>query len=158
MKLIDLILYGNVFAKHQSTECHLMPITTDIMRTSITRNEPYDALIITVSKGMYGEKGYRNWLRNFMDAMHNDSCIYWFRAGAQPKQDVLHVYICIGNKIRFKVKYAGSEGEREQMFDDGRIMHGKAWIAVCGPLEMRSMRLRPRRSGFQGFRYTQELW
>lgn len=127
-------------------------------KKSKVHSEPPDALIITVSKGMYGEKGYRNWLRNFLEAMNDDRCIYWFRAGAQPKQDVLHVYLCIGNKIRFKVKYAGSEGDKEQMFDDGRIMHGKAWIAVCGPVDRCQMQLQPQRSGFQGFRYTQELW
>src|SRR5688572_12292887 len=118
--------------------------------------EKPDALIITVSSGMYGEKGYRNWLRNFLHAMNDESMIYWFRAGGQPKHDVLYIYLCIGGKIRFRVRYAGSEGEREQMFDDGRVMYGKAWIIGCGPVERAPYKIE--RKGFQGFRYTQELW
>lgn len=115
-----------------------------------------DGIIITISAGMLKEKGYRNWLRNFLHYMSQDDTIYWMRQGSQPKREVLYVYLCIGGKIRFRVNYAGSEGSCEQMFDDGTIMYGKAWLILAGPV------VKPPRpivmKGFQGFRYTEKLF
>lgn len=115
-----------------------------------------EGIIITVSAGMYGEKGYRNWLRNFLDAMNDPNSIYWFRAGSQPKRDPLYLYLCIGGRIRYRVNYAGSEGPSQQMFDDGRVMSAKAWLVGCGPVARAPFKMKMK--GFQGFRYCNNLF
>jgi hypothetical protein len=123
--------------------------------------EPPDGIIITVSQSMIGPNGYRHWLRNFLEAMADteDDRFYWFRQGNRPKDDrsLRFVYLCIGGKIRYRVFYAGSEGERTMKFDNREDeLHGKAWILTAGPV-VRAPRV-IKRQGFQGFRYTQEIF
>lgn len=122
-----------------------------------------DGIIITVSKAMIGENGYRHWLRNFFYAMNrsenDENYFYWLRQGNRPKSDknLRFVYLCIGNKIRFRAYYAGSEGEGVKHFDNhDDPMFGKAWILISGPI-LRPSRPIPRK-GFQGFRYTTEIF
>lgn len=118
--------------------------------------EPPDGIIITISQKMLEEKGYKNWLKNFLDAMAKDEWTYWMRQGTQPKHDILYVYLCIGGKIRFRANFVMSEGPGEKTFKGGKKLYGKAWIVLCGPV------VRPAesiyRKGFRGFRYTQKLF
>lgn len=127
--------------------------------------EKPEGIIITVGAKMYGEHGYRRWLRNFLEAMEisstNDDWFYWFRQGAQPKeafQDTLqYVYLCIGGKIRYRVFYAGSRGPGSMQFaNHSTLMFGKAWILVAGPVERAPFKIEMK--GFQGFRYTHKLF
>lgn len=112
------------------------------------------SIIITVSAGR--ENGYRHWLRNFLETMDSESGVYWFRMANQPKIQPLHVYLCIGGKIRYRAKCVDAMGPAEVTFNDGREMYGKAWVRICGPVE-RPPEPIPRK-GFQGFRYTEELF
>lgn len=125
--------------------------------------QPPDGIVITISKSMIGDNGYRHWLRNFLEAMKESEkstdWFYWLRAGNRPKADVQlqYVYLCIGGKIRFRAFYAGSHGPREMQFvNHSKPMFGKAWITIAGPVE------RPPHpivmKGFQGFRYTQKIF
>lgn len=114
-----------------------------------------EAIIITVSAAMIGANGYRHWLRNFLDYMNSDG-VYSFRLSNQPKHKPQHVYLCIGGKIRFKTLCVQTSGKGIKVFDDGRQLFGKAWVMVCGPVT-RPRRPIPRK-GFQGFRYTPELF
>lgn len=128
------------------------------------RNEPPDGIIVTVSKGMIGDNGYRHWLRNFLEVMGKGDELgwnYYFRVSRQPKYDeyIRHVYLCIGGKIRFRVFYAGSEPAGKRRLTNGknyRIIDGKGWILTAGPVERPPMVIE--RKGFQGFRYTNQLW
>lgn len=115
-----------------------------------------DGIIITVGQAELKEKGYRNWLRNYLEAMGKDDWTYWYRLGNKPKHEVMWVYICIGGKIRFRSNFVMYHDDGYMTFRGGKILYGKAWVAICGPV------VRPDkpilRKGFQGFRYTHKLF
>lgn len=115
-----------------------------------------DGIIITISQGMLREKGYKNWLRNFLDAMSKEDWTYWMRQGSKPKYDFLYVYLNIGGKIRYRANFVSTEGPGEKTFSDGKRMYGKAWIVMCGPV-MKAPALHPMK-GFRGFRYTETIF
>lgn len=119
--------------------------------------EKPDAIILTVGAKELVEKGYKNWLRNFLEAMSDEECTYWYKMGNQPKfDDLMYVYICIGGRIRWRGNFVASSGPKEMEFSDGRRMFGKAWVIMCGPVVRAPYRID--RKGFQGFRYTNKLF
>ncbi len=117
--------------------------------------EPPDGIIITISQAMLKEKGYRNWLRNFLEAMGKDEWTYWMRQRNVPKHAVMWVYLCIGGKIRYRANCVMYHCAGEMIFGDRKV-YSKAWIVLAGPV------VRPEeviyRKGFQGFRYTHKLF
>jgi hypothetical protein len=121
-----------------------------------------EGIIITISRAQYQERGYRNWLRNFRHAMdkHDADYYYWLRVGSRPTQDkfLLYVYLCIGNRIRYRGFYAGHRETPEgfKQFDDGRTIRGRHWILIAGPVDRAPMPIQ--KQGFQGFRYTPKLF
>jgi hypothetical protein len=118
-----------------------------------------DGIIITISQQMLKEKGYRNWLRNYLNAMEKEDHIYYMRQGAQPKQDILYVYLCIGGKVRYRSNFVMSEGPGEKTFTSAAGSHtiyGRAWIIMSGPVVKPEFTVPMK--GFQGFRYTQKLF
>lgn len=128
------------------------------------REEPPVGIVITISAGMLAERGYRNWLSNFLLAMDQHDAqnpwTYWMRLGSQPKKDILYVYLCIGGKVRYRTYFAGSRPAGEMTFPnlDGSVktIAARAWVLLSGPVE------RPRvpvvMKGFRGFRYCGELF
>lgn len=135
---------------------HYQVLTQKPMKT---RTTPPDGIIVTISAKMYGTHGYRHWISNFLDAMkrHDDGIFYWLRCGVQPKvQDLQYVYLCIGGKIRYRCYFGGSRGAGTKEFMDGRVMDGKSWLVLSGPVEKAPTRIE--RKGFQGFRYTEKLF
>lgn len=113
-------------------------------------------IILTVSRGMYEANGYRHWLKNFLDCMTCDECHYSFRAGGKVKTEVQYIYLIIGGKIRFRIYFGGSSGSQTRDFDDGRSMWAKAWIFGAGPVTRPPQSIKMK--GFQGFRYTHEIF
>lgn len=101
---------------------------------------------------MLVEKGYRNWLTNFLNAMTYEDWTYWMRLGAVPKYEVMYVYLCIGNRIRYRANFVMYHGPGEFTFTDGKRLYGRAWVVLCGPVA-RAPRDIPMR-GFRGFRYS----
>lgn len=118
--------------------------------------EQPDGIIITISQGMLKEKGYRNWLRNFLDAMSRDDWTYWMRQGAKPKHDILYVYLCIGSKVRYRANFIMTDGPCEKEFNDGKRMFARSWIVMAGPVERPPFPIEMK--GFRGFRYTHKLF
>lgn len=119
--------------------------------------EKPEAIILTVGAKELEEKGYRNWLRNFQEAMSGEDWTYWYKMGNQPNfTDLLYVYICIGGRIRWRANFVESKGAMEMEFSDGRRMFGKAWIIISGPAVRAPYRIE--RKGFQGFRYSSKLF
>lgn len=116
-----------------------------------------DGIVITISQGMLKEKGYRNWLRNFLQAMEKEDWIYYMRQGAAPKRDILYVYLCIGGKVRFRANYGGTQSG-EMQFSDGKTMSAKVWVLLAGPLERPMRGQEPVMKGFRGFRYCEKLF
>lgn len=122
-----------------------------------------EGLIITISKGMIGSNGYRHWLRNFLAAMKKSEEVedhaYWFRQGNMPKSEseIKYVYLVIGNRVRFRVFYAGARGACTMQFENRPDpLFGKAWILAGGPVS-RPAQPYPMK-GFQGFRYCAKLF
>lgn len=110
--------------------------------------EPPDGIILTISRSM-------------ADPMFQDGrAAYWMRVAARPTQDksLRHVYLCMGNKIRYRGFYAGCQATPEgfKTFDTGRTLDGRFWILINGPIERAPYKMP--KQGFRGFRYTQELW
>ena len=92
-------------------------------------------------------KGYRAAIAE----MEHDDTAHWFLALAQ------HVYIVIGGKIDARFTFAGyREGGRDVRLWDGEIRAPKCWAILAGPAS-RPPQPVPMR-GFQGFRYTPDLW
>lgn len=123
-----------------------------------------DGIIITISAGMLKEKGYKNWLYNFMLAMDQhegpNPWVYWMRLGSQPKKDILYVYLCIGGKVRFRCFYAGARSASEKTFGelDGsqKTIRAKAWCLLSGPIVRPTIPIPMK--GFRGFRYCERLF
>ncbi len=105
---------------------------------------------------MLKEKGLRNWLRGFLEAMSKDDWTYWMRQGAKPKYPILWVYLCIGNKVKYRANFVMTEGPREMTFSNGDKMFAKVWIVMCGPV-VKAPGDFPMK-GFRGFRYTEKLF
>ena len=121
-------------------------------------SEPPEGIIITISAGMLKEKGLIAWTREFLHTMQTENWTYWMRVGARPTMDkyLLYVYLCIGNRIRYRALYAGSEGPGEKVFLNGTSLAARAWIILSGPVEKPPFPIEMK--GFRGFRYTQKLF
>lgn len=118
--------------------------------------QPPDGIIITISQAMIKEKGYRNWLRNFLNCMGRVTCMYSMRLDSKPKHDLLYVYLCIGGKVRYRATFVGTSGPAQRKFDDGMTMYAKAWVHLIGPVVRPLITVKMK--GFRGFRYTERLF
>lgn len=117
--------------------------------------EQPDGIIITISRKMLQEKGAKNWLKNFFDAMSKEDWTYYFRQGGRPKHDILYVYVNIGGKVRYRVNFVQTS-TGHMRFNDGKEMTAKVWIVTTGPLVKAPYVITMQ--GFQGFRYTHKLF
>lgn len=118
--------------------------------------ERSDGIIITISQALIKERSYRNWLKNYLDAMSNENWTYWMRLGAKPKFEVLYVYLVIGNKVRFRSKLVCYANDSTQTFPSGVIITARAWCIMCGPVVKPPYEIPMK--GFRGFRYTEKLF
>jgi hypothetical protein len=118
--------------------------------------EQPDGIIITISEKMLREKGYRNWLRNFLYAMGTDDCLYYMKQGAPPKRKILYVYLCIAGKIRYRANFVHASSAAYVTFSNGERMFARAWVALTGPV-VKPKDVFPMK-GFRGFRYTEKLF
>ena len=73
-----------------------------------------------------------------------------------PKVEVLHLYLLIEGKIEVRLNIAGYEpGDARQCWDRA-IRQPKVWAVCTAPVSRPEVPIS--RRGFQGFRYTEELW
>lgn len=119
--------------------------------------EPPEGIILTISAKMLKERGLITWLKQFHKSMNDEHCTYWFRAGAKPKYDkLLYIYLCIGNKIRYRINFVSAEAGGERTFTEGHSDTARAWIVACGPITKPCIPIKHK--GFRGFRYTHRLF
>lgn len=118
--------------------------------------EDRDGIVITISQAMLKEKGVLHWTRNFLEAMSKDDWCYYMRQGARPKHDPLYVYLCIGNKIRYRAMFVASMPASMMTFSDGKQFFARAWVVLAGPVEKPPHEIPWK--GFRGFCYTKLLW
>lgn len=75
---------------------------------------------------------------------------------AIPTIEVLHIYLLIEGQIDVRLNLAGFEPGDARECWDRTIRQPKYWAVCTGPVS-RPPEPMPRR-GFQGFRYTADLW
>ena len=75
---------------------------------------------------------------------------------AVPKHDVLHLYLVIEGQINARFNIAGYEPGDSKKCWDGKYRAPKYWAVCTGPVSEPEVPIKKR--GFQGFRYTADLW
>lgn len=119
-------------------------------------------IIVTFPRVFFEEVSTASFVREFLGMNNPDYEGYWLcKIGSIPRQEVLYCYIIINNRIRYRANIAGFEPGGPQQFDGRlsgkpRIHTAKAWMQLTGPIVKAPYRMEKR--GFQGFRYTEELW
>lgn len=73
-----------------------------------------------------------------------------------PKVEVLHMYLLIEGEIKLRLNIAGYEDGRARECWDTTIRKPKYWVICTGPVSRPPEPME--RRGFQGFRYTDDLW
>lgn len=119
-------------------------------------------IIVTFPRVFFEEVSRVKFVREFLAMNNSDYEGCWLcKVPAIPKLEVLHCYIIINNRIRYRANIAGFEQGGPQEFDGRlsgkrRVHTAKAWMQLTGPVVKAPYRMEMR--GFQGFRYTQDLW
>jgi hypothetical protein len=105
----------------------------------------------------FEEYGMRHFLRDFYFAPNDDprNC-FLFTLSGMPKYEVLHFYLVVGGRVRFRTNIAKFEGERTLAFANHRSIHGNAWVWCCAPVVRAPFKIEMK--GFRGFRYTEDLF
>lgn len=75
---------------------------------------------------------------------------------AIPKIEVLHLYLLVEGRIDVRLNIASYEPGDARECWDGEIRKPKVWAICTGPVSRPPEPITKR--GFQGFRYTQDLW
>lgn len=75
---------------------------------------------------------------------------------AKPTIDVLHMYLIIDGEITVRMNIAGYVPGDERECWDKTIRKPKFWAVCTGPVSRPPEKIL--RRGFQGIRYTEELW
>jgi len=120
------------------------------------RSDRPTSIIKTFSRTLvWFEISVWDFIRQF-EGLNDGESIWNAAIGSLPKYDVLNCYIVIDGKIRYRARIAGFECGGERTFIDGRTCSARNWMLLCAPVE-KAPRDIPMR-GFQGFRYTEELW
>lgn len=73
-----------------------------------------------------------------------------------PKHDVLHMYLIVDGEITVRMNIAGYEPGDARECWDRTIRKPKYWAVCTGPVSRPPEQIL--RRGFQGIRYTEELW
>ena len=122
------------------------------------RTEPPIAIIRTLPPFYAGEntEAGRSHAQALQDLETDDSAYLYISLSQQPKQEVLHVYLCIGGQINIRLNLAGYEaGDTRECFD-GSMRKAGVWAICTGPVSRPPEPIQ--RRGFQGHRYTGDLW
>ena len=128
--------------------------------TGIIRTLPYFGAGGTGDDGTDARaRAYRRMMRAFKEMESGDGRYVLIAFGQKPAIEVLHCYILVGGEIRVRANIAGWEPGDSiaglHCWDD-TTRHPK-WLAVLtGPVVWPEEPVK--RRGFQGFRYTEELF
>jgi len=103
-----------------------------------------------------GNIGYRRYVRSIRELKQGKIEAIYVAMAHLPKTEVLHMYLLIEGKIRVRMNIVEYVPGTAAICWDSTIRQPKYW-AVCGlPLERPPEPIL--RKGFQGFRYTDDLW
>lgn len=104
-------------------------------------------------------KAYRRMMQAFKQLEKGTREYVLIALNQLPTQDVLHCYIIVGGEIRVRANIAGylsgEEAANVQCWDES-IRSPKYWVQLTMPVSWPPEKIL--RRGFQGFRYTTDLW
>lgn len=114
--------------------------------------------IIRTLPSLYGDEsvGARRYEQSIRQLEAGKLEAIYIALQCMPKIDVLHMYLLIDGEIRLRLNIAGYEpGESKKCWDE-TIRQPKFWAACTGPVDRPPEPML--RRGFQGIRYTEDLW
>lgn len=115
--------------------------------------------IIRTLPSLYEDKenvGFRRYRRSIHE-LENEIIPAIYIAMAQlPRVEVLHMYLLIEGEIRVRLNIVEYVLGTEEICWDSTIRQPKYWAVCGGPVSKPPEPVR--RKGFQGFRYTEDLW
>lgn len=116
--------------------------------------------IIRTLPSLYGKDEATEAAKKFNQCLENvekgsEECLY-IALSAMPKIVVLHMYLLIDGEITVRLNIVGFEdGSAAECFDK-TIRSPKYWALCTAPVSRPNEPIK--RRGFQGFRYTEDLW
>lgn len=100
-----------------------------------------------------GAKRYRAAIK---ELEKNDEAVIAIALQCMPKIEVLHMYLIVDGEITVRLNIAGYEPGDARECWDRTIRKPKVWAVCTGPVSRPPVQML--RRGFQGIRYTEELW
>jgi hypothetical protein len=114
--------------------------------------------IIRTIPSLYGDasEGARAYKRSIAMLERDQIPAIYISLSAIPRIEILHLYLLIDGKVELRLNIAGYEpGDARECWDK-TIRKPKFWAICTGPVSRPPEEIK--RRGFQGFRYTEELW
>lgn len=113
-----------------------------------------EGIYVTLGAKQIAEKkgGWRTYVADF-ERCDGERAVYFWRLTTKPKREFTHVYIVVGNMVRYRARFVDYELNAGIDFLDGSFAHGKVWLMLVDfeklprPYEVKR--------GFQGFRYKE---
>lgn len=102
------------------------------------------------------EAGGEKYLERVIDLMNAGRWTYYVSLPAKPRVDVLHFYLCIGNRIRYRANIIDYDDAGIRKVASGKKFSAKCWVNLGPPVVRPPREIEMR--GFRGFRYTEGLW
>lgn len=107
----------------------------------------------SLEPGHVGRQRYETAIKAMERGYHD--AIY-IALSAIPKTPVLHMYLLVEGKIEVRLNISHYEDGDERECWDKAIRKPKVWAVCTGPVSRPEEPIK--RRGFQGFRYTGDLW
>lgn len=126
--------------------------------TGIIRTLPYYGAGDTL-EAQAKRKAYERMMKAFRQMQRDPEQFVRIAFSQMPKAEVLHCYILVSGRIWVRANishWQGNYGEQVTSWDGHDLSDAKYWAILTAPVSFPQTPIK--RRGFQGFRYTQELW
>jgi hypothetical protein len=100
--------------------------------------------------------GYRRYVRSIRELERGDIDVIYIAMAQLPKTEVLYMYLLIEGQIRVRLNIADYRPGSEAISWDQQYLNPKYWALCSAPVSKPPEKIY--RKGFQGFRYTEDLW
>jgi hypothetical protein len=115
--------------------------------------------IIRTLPSLYEDRrnvGYRAYNQSIAALERGEDSLIYIALAHIPKIEVLHMYLLIEGEIKVRLNIAGYEEGFAAECWDKTIRQPKYWAVCTAPVSHPPEQIK--RKGFQGFRYTEDLW
>ncbi len=121
----------------------------------------YSGIIKCLPKKWFNEVGGEKYLNRTFDERIAKNPEWWFymSLAGKPKYDVLHCYLLINGFLRFRLNIAEILPGGTMTFRDREVPQtwtAKYWMILTAPVIKPKIAIPMK--GFQGFRYTEEIF